>query len=111
MRRILLVVLCGALLLVCAGCGGGGNSFTVSGKAGVGEVTLTWNYSGRCWVYQGTSPSEMYRIEVDGYRALKSPLTITDLTSGQTYWFKVQQIDSSGNPANVMSNVISITVL
>jgi len=80
-----------------AGCGGSGNIPPASVLAG-GRITLSWDQvpgAASYNVYLGTSPGitvlNSYKIS-----DVSSPITITDLEPGTTYYFVVAVEDDSG---------------
>jgi len=113
------------LLFLLAGCGGSGGGGTSSGNTGnsttVGDVTLTWNapttYANNSTlnpatnlqaynIYYGTE-SEVYTKVVSVVNPGTSIINYTlNLPKGNSYYFVVTDIDTSGNESGPSNEVI-----
>ena len=81
--------------------------------AGNGQVTLRWNKNLdldflRYRIYSGTSPNPTARVDSTTGGVIDTTATITGLTNGTTYYFRVTAVDSAGNESGY-SNEVSAT--
>lgn len=97
------------MLLLLAGCGGYGNIPTASVLSS-GRITLSWNDipgAASYNIYMSTSPGV---TTLNSYKIsdVRTPITITDLEPGTTYYFMVAVFSDSGQSRK--SKEVSYTV-
>jgi len=109
LKVLLVFYLFSWIFLLLAGCGGNGN-IPVASVLSSGRITLSWNN------VPGAASYEIYMSNSPGVTTLNSykisdvttPITITDLEPGTTYYFMVAVFSDSGESR--ISKEVSFTV-
>lgn len=85
-----------------------GNFSLTAISSGNHEATLSWSLSAGATSYKVNYGSNASLLDHE-VSPVMTPLTVTGLTPGQTYYFSVAALNSSGS--TIANNVLSITIL